>query len=173
MQAPLTSLDPVDWLVFSDWSADHDRTKAEAFARKTAHALLKLLAVGADPRCCIVFEEVLTTVGPGGWPPRLKVFERAIPYEAPIRLDALARRWDSPLDGGYVVRRGPYWMTRKATRRRMVREAGFPGKLDVFSPADLHQPERQHRLCWKFFRMVQRRATGIREDMLHGTVPGV
>jgi hypothetical protein len=46
MNAPLTSLDPICWLVFSDWCADHDRVKAEKFARKCAKSLQKFLVVG-------------------------------------------------------------------------------------------------------------------------------
>lgn len=163
MNAPLTSLDPVDWLVWSDWCGDHDRVKAEKFARKTAIALQKMLAVGCDPSM------------------RLAVRCRTIPDFDGVAFcckkddvagfikEVWAKNWKHASGVEYRPMRGWFiWMTDRMTGRKH-----FDCRCcDRLLPADLAPFWKDERVYWKFFRMLQRRATGIPNSVLEAVDEG-
>lgn len=176
MKIPLLSLDPIDWLVYADWCADSDRTKAEGFARRVGKALRKMHIAGVEPKCALAFigreyganeygERFYERVRANEW--GLKCKEGKVQPLSIMFCEATGYRL-----GFFPV--GEWrWMT-PIEAKRVCREQGIhPLKPKLWCPADIDQPERHRRLITKFWRVVVRRATGIPDEVLNGADVGV
>lgn len=157
MLPPLTSLSWIDWAIFSDFCADY-RPKAEPFARKVVRSLMKMEAVGCDPRMRIGVWLVgrqlsdLHIVVSMGW---------GFETKAKINFDRLTTDTDGRLW------RGKYSSVRWFTGSKSS-QLGCGSEVPYYSPADLPVHWQQTRLAWKFWKCVNRRALGIRDDVLEG-----
>lgn len=167
MQAPLTSLDPVDWLVFADWSAEYNRAKAERFARKCAKSLLKMLANGTDPRATLYAGRRIGRREVASVPVSANGFVRTSSGRWEWR-DRSFSKYVIPVDRAYfyplVYLQDCYWIpTPKAIWDGQANHRVTAPDAMRNTPADLPVEWQQTRLAFKFWKLLNRRAMGIKE----------
>lgn len=160
MRIPFDSLDGVQWLAFADYAADRG-WKVANFATRTGRALLRMAAVGCDPRCYLLLPVADSgeewVLGDRRWQHQLAVVTGEL-----LEFVDIDRRWSVKAQNLRFKFdwQGMQW----ATRRRLLKLRQRDGFLDdcrPLSPLDFPDPWRLHRLSAKFFRSVQRRATGV------------
>ncbi len=168
MKAPLTSLCPIDWLVFADYSAEMERPKAEGFARKTAKSLQKFIAAGVEPKTVLGLP-TLRQVG--------TIYEhRSVGIYTDMEI---LHKWMT--EEGRQEAATTYYTNRflwdkihwVSTNRLKKRYRSFQHTPLLLSVADLPQKLWASPLAWKFFRVLNRRASGINDKVLNATDPGV
>lgn len=145
MEPPLTRLDWHWWAIFADWCQEY-RPKGEAFARKVAKSLRKMEAVGCDPKMLL-------------YSGRRHRWATYLVYSP-------KQEWTTAF-GNHFFYAGPKAGVRHpVTQQTLYWIADRNYGKETGSPADLPKPLQDTRLAWKFWKCVNRRALGIRDDVL-------
>lgn len=150
MNIPLTSLCPIDWAVYADFCAENERWKAEVFSRKVSKSLRKFYASGTDPRA-VLYSGSRPAKQWSGYGPTYR-------YIDPTTL----------IDWGGTYREGGKSLSAYLTTCFWTNPKFASAGTPLCSVKDLPERWQTTRLAFKFFKLLNRRATGIPDRVLEG-----
>lgn len=150
MQPPLTSLDPIDWLVWADYCAENDNKYGERFARRTARSL------------------TIAHQRQWSFPARLMLFRCwVVPHQVVhLWVDDTSQVVDYRSIGGELLRVPANLTDRDRKSLRWLFSFWEEGPSSPYkgTPAELPDPYSMPEVCFRYFKGLNRRVDNGKPD---------